>query len=221
MRMLLPVKWSNQVDTPIVRSYRPLGLTYYYPGTTADKDEELIGTEQLGYGGEIMTILFSCPTTTTATSGELDRDKLGQLVFTDKSLRAKLNLITHPIIMATIIQRILTTRLFKANPLAVLDAPLLFESGVLQHLCYPIIVVSCPPEVQLKRLIKRNGLKEEDAKSRINSQMALSAKVAKADVVVDNSSSTRQLETRVKEAWAEVRACLGVKTNRIRQHMKR
>jgi dephospho-CoA kinase len=54
-----------------------------------------------------------------------------------------------------------------------IDAPILYETKVLEHLCFPIIVVGCSPEIQLKRMVENRGLTEEEAKLRISSQMPL------------------------------------------------
>ena len=81
-----------------------------------------------------------------------------------------------------------------------LDAPLLFESKILEFFCHPIIVVAiAEKEKQLERLMKRNDLNEDEAKNKINSQMPLDAKIAKADIVVDNSGSQDDLIKQLKK----------------------
>jgi dephospho-CoA kinase len=86
----------------------------------------------------------------------------------------------------------------------VLDIPLLFESK-LESLVDKIIVVSVTKELQLERLIKRNQLTEEEALSRIRSQMPLEEKVSRADNVIDNSGTLEETKQQLEEilsCWA-------------------
>jgi len=107
--------------------------------------------------------------------GKIDRLKLGEQVFSDKNKRQKLNQITHPIIFKTLFWRIVTLRLQKKQSAICVDAPLLFESKLLEYLCYPIIVVYTDnEETQVQRIKKRNGFTEEEAVKRIKSQMPIS-----------------------------------------------
>lgn len=64
-------------------------------------------------------------------------------------------------------------RLIERRRLVVLDAPLLFETHLLEHFCYPLIVVACSEENELERLMKRDSMSKEDAEKRIRSQMKL------------------------------------------------
>lgn len=69
-------------------------------------------------------------------------------------------------------------RLILRKRLVVFDAPLLFETSLLEHFCYPTIVVACSEANELKRLTKRDGLSAEDAEKRIQSQMKLHVRCA-------------------------------------------
>ena len=81
------------------------------------------------------------------------------------------------------------------RPLVVLDAPLLFETRILEYFCYPNIVVYCDnTSEQLKRLMERNFLTEEEAMRKISAQMPIGVKLRKADIPVDNSRSSKELE---------------------------
>ena len=76
-----------------------------------------------------------------------------------------------------------------------LDAPLLFETKILEHLCFPIIVIAILDENKLrKRLMERDKSSRDDAQKRIDAQMPLSVKVRKADITVDNGGTVRELE---------------------------
>jgi dephospho-CoA kinase len=76
-------------------------------------------------------------------NGVIDRDKLGAVVFADAEKRKLINKLTHPRIFRKIIHAVLQLKLIKRKPLVVLDAPLLFETKILEYFCYPIITVYC------------------------------------------------------------------------------
>ena len=77
--------------------------------------------------------------------------------------------------------QLLKYRLLKQKRLVILDAPLLYETGILQYFCYPIVVVSCSPSIQKERLMKRDTLDDEQATARIDAQMPL--EVGKAGIL--------------------------------------
>lgn len=71
-----------------------------------------------------------------------------------------------------------------------LDAPLLFESKILEYFCYPIVVVFCDDsQKQVRRLMERNNIGEEEAIRKISTQMPIGIKLKKADIAVDNSGT--------------------------------
>jgi len=119
-------------------------------------------------------------------SGELDRARLAKLVFSDPERRRQLNRITHGQIQLLMIWETLKL-FFQGHSFAILDLPLLFESGVAVDCMEKIVVVSCIEEVQLERLLARSGEPEEDCRRRIQSQMPLATKLQHANVVVENS----------------------------------
>nr|CDS21172.1 dephospho-CoA kinase putative [Echinococcus granulosus] len=118
----------------------------------------------------------------------VERDKLGEIVFADPEKRKVLNRIVHPIVFRRIVVQILRNFL-SGQAIVILDIPLLFESRTMLWFVSDVIVVSCSPEVQLSRLLKRNpDLSRDAALSRIASQMPLADKVARATIVVDNEA---------------------------------
>ena len=81
-----------------------------------------------------------------------------------------------------------------------LDAPLLFESKILEYLCFPILVIAVLDENKLRqRLMDRDKSSRDDAQKRINAQMPLTEKVRKADIVIDNSGSVTELEVQAMD----------------------
>ncbi|MDQ1590119.1 MAG: dephospho-CoA kinase [Pyrinomonadaceae bacterium] len=118
--------------------------------------------------------------------GALDRAKLGAIVFSDETQRARLNLILHPLIMDA--QDAWLRRCEERDPqgVAVVDAALMIESGGYRRF-EKLIVVHCRPELQLERLLKRDGMSSEEAVRRIAAQMPQEEKKKFADYLIDTS----------------------------------
>ena len=121
--------------------------------------------------------------------GELNRPKLGEIIFSNNEKRQQLNLIMHPAIREEMLRK--RDAYVVEGKHVVMDIPLLFESK-LQHFVEKILVVTVSPELQLERLMKRNNLTEEEAKMRIASQLPLSEKEAGADAVIYNNGAIEQ-----------------------------
>lgn len=137
----------------------------------------------------------------------LDRKALGNIVFNNEEKRKQLNAIIHPAIRKEMVrQRDEWVR--NGKECVVLDIPLLYESG-LTHYVDKVIVVYVDPEIQLQRIMDRDQSTEEEAKSRINSQIPVSEKAKKADAVIDNNRSK-------EESYRQLKAILedwGIRTN--------
>ncbi|KAK0534622.1 Dephospho-CoA kinase cab5 [Tilletia horrida] len=122
--------------------------------------------------------------------GTLDRPALGRIVFNDAEQRKVLNRITHSAVRKRMAWTILLLWI-KGTKVVVVDAPLLVEAGLWAY-CGEIVVVWCSPQDQLNRMLSRDGatgLTEEDARSRLASQLPLEDKLPYADVILDNSSA--------------------------------
>jgi dephospho-CoA kinase len=120
--------------------------------------------------------------------GNLNRSKLGDIIFNQPQERNWIENIIHPYVRNCFHQEITKS----SAPTIVLVIPLLFEAG-LENLVSEIWVVFCSEKQQQERLIQRNHLTPEQAESRINSQLSISEKVARADIVLDNSSTLESL----------------------------
>lgn len=116
----------------------------------------------------------------------IDRTKLGAIIFADKTKRRLLNSCTHPYIQREMVWQALAC-LLRGEHYAILDIPLLYEGSQLLSLLNQVIVVYCDKETQLSRLMARNNFSQEEAMQRINSQMPLEKKCSMADHVVDNN----------------------------------
>lgn len=136
-------------------------------------------------------------------NGQLRRKCLAELIFNSSIEREKLNSILHPRIFQRVEEQITLFRTNKIVPLIVLDAPLLLETGM-QSLVDEVWVVAVKPEVQLTRLMERDGITREAARERIASQMPLAEKIKLADRVIDNSQGIPELLKIVDKLWAEV-----------------
>jgi dephospho-CoA kinase len=123
--------------------------------------------------------------------GEIDRRRLGEIVFRKPAERKRLEVIIHPHVFAQITADIERAAADQPNALVVLDVPLLFETGMDRDLD-AVAVVYVPEIIQIERLIARDGLTPEQARARIDSQMPIEEKRRRADIVIDN---TGPLET--------------------------
>ncbi|AKR11457.1 dephospho-CoA kinase [Bacillus cereus] len=128
--------------------------------------------------------------------GELDRPKLGSIVFYNEEKRLQLNKIVHPAVREEM-NRQKEMYIKEGMQAIVLDIPLLFESK-LTSLVDRILVVAVTPDTQLERLMKRNGFSEEEATARIQSQMPLAEKVKNADEVINNDGTIMGTKTQLQ-----------------------
>ena len=135
--------------------------------------------------------------------GDLDRDRLGQMVFADVKVRAMLNGIIHPEIAKKSIEQLQQLRETTSAPLIVYEAPLLFEVGA-ETRVDKVLVVKIDEEEQLRRLMARDRLSEADAQQRMNSQMQQEKKIIRADFVIDNSGTLVETQKQVDALWGEL-----------------
>jgi dephospho-CoA kinase len=134
-----------------------------------------------------------------SADGEVDRRKLGSVVFSDRNKLAKLNEITHPRIYRLAEERI--AELAEAGADAVvLEAALLIEAGW-TGLVTEVWVTVSPEERVIERLQARNGMTAEQAKARIAAQMPQAERTRHADVVIDNSGDLADLDAKVEQLW--------------------
>ena len=132
-------------------------------------------------------------------SGELDRAKLGQIVFSDPEKRIELEKILHPLIKAR------TTQLISQQPsdIVVYAVPLLVEANV----DYPfdtVITVEAGVENQVSRLMSSRQMSESDARARIGAQTTSAERIARANFVIDSSGPKEQTKLQVVEVWNQL-----------------
>jgi dephospho-CoA kinase len=133
----------------------------------------------------------------------IDRKKLGALVFDNEPRRKALEGIVHPAVLEEAQRQ--RDRIGKEDEQAIVlsDIPLLLEVG-LQECFDLILLVYAPPEVQIRRVMKRNNLSREEALARLKSQMPIDEKPKFADLVIRNDGTMRELEKRTDEIWQEL-----------------
>lgn len=135
----------------------------------------------------------------------LDRKTLGDIVFRDMEKRKKLEGFTHPRISEAFIRQV--NEIVGKDPEAVIQVviPLLFELN-LQYQFHKTILVYVPEEVQVERLMKRDGITAPEAADRIKAQLPIDEKVGYADFVIHNDKSLEETKRQVEALWEELKA---------------
>jgi dephospho-CoA kinase len=127
------------------------------------------------------------------SDGTLDRGALRRIVFADPAARKRLEAILHPLIQAELDRQIRQWR----GPYGILSVPLLLESGALLPRVARVLVVDCPEDEQVKRVMQRSGLTADEVRAIMATQMSRAARLARADDVIDNSGSREALQEQV------------------------
>lgn len=133
-------------------------------------------------------------------SEEIDRQRLGSIIFRQEEKRQRLNEIVHPEVRIRMNKQI-EGAMHNGEEIVILDIPLLFESK-LTYMVDKTLLVYVDKEIQLKRLMERNHLSELEAEARINSQMPLSEKVFLADAVINNNGSMQETKKQLNDVLA-------------------
>ena len=141
-----------------------------------------------------------------AADGSLDRQAVADRAFDDPAALADLNDIVHPAVRAAIDDRLGALR--SGDDVVVLEIPLLVESGR-SYGAAALIVVDCPEEIALQRLVEIRGMGQPDALRRMAAQISRADRVAAADLVIDNSGSLEELEAEVVALWRRLTAPTG------------
>ena len=125
----------------------------------------------------------------------IDRKKLGQMIFNDLKLKSKLEVILHPLIQQKV-QALKADYKIKNHKMCFYDVPLLFEKNMKSHFD-AVILVYAQPQMQLQRLIARNKLSLTEAENRIKNQSPMPDKIKKSQFCLDNSTDVSDLEYQV------------------------
>lgn len=133
------------------------------------------------------------------SSGEIDRAALAKLAFDDKEALVDLNAITHPAIGVEMIER--RNAFEGTDAVVVLAIPLLKPAHREAVGLRAVVVVDCPIEIAVERLVSHRNFDRDDACSRVAAQISREERLAGADYVVDNSGSLEELSAEVDELW--------------------
>ncbi len=164
-----------------------------------DSDEiarKVLDRESVGFG-EVVAVFGD----QILAAGEIDRKKLGQLVFSDAIARKKLEQITHPLIRKEF-ERIIKN--VPENSIVINQIPLLAESKYDYKFDY-VIAISAPIEVRKNRLLQR-GMKSYEIEQRLAAQASDSDRAKIANEVIENSGDLSQLTTNVEKVWRKLLA---------------
>jgi dephospho-CoA kinase len=131
-----------------------------------------------------------------AADGSVDRAKLGPIVFADDAARRELDALVHPAVYRAIAAGLRGLELTEHPPLAIVDIPLLYETGRPQEFD-AVIATVCPMEMQIERLLKR-GLSDAEARQRLSAQLPAAEKGRRAHFVIDTSGSFERTDEQVE-----------------------
>lgn len=132
--------------------------------------------------------------------GDLDRDAVAKIVFSDETKRRRLNELLHPEILKRVLNRI---GQYPPSAVVIVVVPLLFESGFDSN-CQSVIAVIASEELRLRRVIARDGIPEADVRARMRAQLPDSEYASRADVLVRNDGDEAALEREVDRAWTVI-----------------
>jgi dephospho-CoA kinase len=135
--------------------------------------------------------------------GTINRPLLGNWVFKNPRLRHELEKIVHPWVRSRMDAQV--DRIGQTNPHAVVvqDIPLLFESGMTRELA-EIIVVYAPVQLQLQRLVRRDGIGIADARARIRAQLPIAEKCRRATIIINNSGDPSETTAQALKIYADL-----------------
>ena len=139
------------------------------------------------------------------SDGTLDRGRMAEIVFTEPEARERLEAIIHPRVIERVRQRIDGASAKGRYTAAVVEVPLLFESGT-EDMMDEVWVVDSTQDRQIHRMMERDGLSEEQAQKRLKAQMDPRVRAGMADILIDNNGSLNDLAQAVDTAWADALA---------------
>jgi dephospho-CoA kinase len=138
--------------------------------------------------------------------GSLDRAAVASIVFRDEASRRRLNALVHPAVGRETARRLEAARAHGAR-LVILDIPLLFETRLAGSAsranlgATAVVVVYAPRELQVRRLVERNGYERAEAERRVEAQLPIEEKRERADYVIDNSGSLEETRRQVQALY--------------------
>jgi dephospho-CoA kinase len=132
--------------------------------------------------------------------GEIDRESLARIVFNDSTMRRMLEEIIHPDVMRVMDEEISSIKAGFPDAVVILDVPLLIETGMHKGVS-EVIVVYCPEDMQIMRLMIRDKISEEEALARVRAHISIEEKRRYASLLIDNSASVDETRKQVEDAY--------------------
>ncbi len=133
-------------------------------------------------------------------SGEIDRERLGRIIFNDSAMRGILEEVVHPEVMRAMDEQIGSIKSGFPDAVVILDVPLLIETGMYKGL-REVIVVYCPEDMQITRLMVRDKISREEALAKVRAQISIEEKRRYATLLIDNSASKDNTTKQAKNAY--------------------
>lgn len=161
-------------------------------------DADALAHEALLPGSEVYAKITAEFPEVTGANGEIDRAKLAGEIFGQAGKRKKLEAIIHPYVF----QRIASEVSDADEKIAVVEVPLLFETGFDQY-CAEVVVVAAEEKQVIERLSEK-GFNRKDIEARLKAQMPLNQKKDKASFVVDNSKGFEETKKQVEKIWKKI-----------------
>jgi dephospho-CoA kinase len=137
-----------------------------------------------------------------AADGSIDRKKVSAIVFADPAARRELEALTHPAVYRAIEAGLRAFALIGEDPFAVVDVPLLYETGA-EKMFDKVIVTTCSAETQLQRLLGR-GMTEEAARQRLAAQWPAEQKAQRADFVITTDGTFAETDAQLDAVLAQI-----------------
>lgn len=142
-----------------------------------------------------------------AGDGTIERAALARIVFSQPDALADLNALVHPAVGDVVAERLAAEA--ATDHVVVLDVPLLVETERARARCAAVVVVDCPEDVVVRRLVEQRAMVEADVRARMASQATRAERLAKADFVIDNSGDREALAAEVERCWDWVDSLAG------------
>jgi dephospho-CoA kinase len=166
----------------------------------AERGVSIVDTDQIArgltapHGAAMPDILAEFGRDMAGADGAMDRARMRELVFRDPDAKRRLEAILHPRIR----DAVAAAAAIAGGPYVMFDVPLLVESGTWKARVDRVLVVDCPEEVQLQRVMQRNGLPEDQVRAIMAAQVPRAVRLAAADDVVDNSGKLEDLPAQIE-----------------------
>jgi dephospho-CoA kinase len=164
-------------------------------------DSDLLAREVVAPGTEgLAEVVEAFGEQVLTTTGEMDRVKVGEIVFADPAKRKVLEEVIHPRVFLRALE---IDEAAGADAVVINDIPLLVETNQAGRFD-AVVVVDVPAELQVERMVRDRGMAREEAEARIAAQATREERLAVATHVIDNTGSLDDLRKRVEEVWAQL-----------------